>query len=246
LAKLANDTQPLVRIEEGDLVVLSSRFIPGNERTIHSVINSLCKRGAEVLYEPLAPVHVSGHARRDELNEMIRLVRPRHFAPIHGEYRHLALHQALAIKSGIAERDCFLLEDGDTLVMNGTEVRRGTSVAAGRIVENGEELGDPSLIRERRALAQEGTVIAIVAVSTRTGRIVAGPHLLSRGVISGDGTSSHMMRARTEIIERLRVLDEYGRTDEAQIRDEMVRALRRYFSNSTGKRPIILPYVMEV
>jgi ribonuclease J len=246
LAKLANDTQPLVRIEEGDVVVLSSRFIPGNERTIHSVINSLCKRGAEVLYEPVAPVHVSGHARREELSEMIRLVRPRNFVPIHGEYRHLVLHQALALKTGVAERGCFLLEDGDTLVMNGAEIRQGTSVPAGRIVEDGEELGAPSLIRERRALAQEGTVIAIVAVSTRTGKIVAGPQLLSRGVISGDGTSPHMVRARSEIVERLKVLDGYGRSDGAQIRDEMVRALRRYFSNSIGKRPIILPYVMEV
>src|SRR6516225_5323413 len=246
LAKLANDTQPLVRIEEGDVVVLSSRFIPGNERTIHSVINSLYKRGAEVLYEPVAPVHVSGHARRDELREMIRLVRPRHFVPIHGEYRHLVLHQALAIKSGIAERDCFLLEDGDTLVMNGGEMRQGNSVPAGRIVEDGEALGDPSLIRERRALAQGGTVIAIVAVSARTGRVVAGPHLLSRGVVNEDGTSPHMNRARSEVIERLRVLNDYGRSDGAQIRDEMVRALRRYFSNSIGKRPIILPHVMEV
>ncbi|MBV8055810.1 MAG: ribonuclease J [Deltaproteobacteria bacterium] len=246
LAKLANDTQPLVRIEEGDVVVLSSRFIPGNERTIHTVINSLYKRGAQVLYDPLAPVHVSGHARRDELREMIRLVRPRHFVPIHGEYRHLVLHRALAINSGIAERNCFLLEDGDTLVMNSGETRRGNSVSAGRIVEDGEALGDPSLIRERRALAQEGTVIAIVALSARTGKIVAGPHLLSRGVVSGDGASSHMSRARNEIVERLRVLDEYGRSDGAQIRDEMLRALRRYFSSSIGKRPIILPYVMEV
>jgi ribonuclease J len=246
LAKLATDAQPSVPIEEGDIVVLSSRFIPGNERTIHSIINSLFKRGAEVLYDPVAPVHVSGHARREELSEMIRLVRPRHFVPIHGEYRHLVLHRALAIKSGVAERNCFLLEDGDTLVMNGGEIRRGTSVSAGRIVEVGEELGDPSLIRERRALAREGTVIAIVAMSARTGKIVAGPHLLSRGVVSGDGTSSHLIRARREIIERLRVLDEYGCSDGAQIRDEMVRALRRYFSNSIGKRPIILPCVMEV
>jgi len=246
LAKLANDAQPLVRIEEGDVVVLSSRFIPGNERTIHSVINSLYKRGAQVLYDPLAPVHVSGHARREELREIIRLVRPRHFVPIHGEYRHLVLHRALAVESGIAERNCFLLEDGDMLVMNGGEMRRGNSVPAGRIVEDGEALGDPSLIRERRALAQGGTVIAIVAVSARTGRVVAGPHLLSRGVVNEDGTSPHMNRARSEVIERLRVLNDYGRSDGAQIRDEMVRALRRYFSNSIGKRPIILPHVMEV
>jgi ribonuclease J len=246
LAKLASDTQPLVRVEDGDVVVLSSRFIPGNERTIQAVINSLYKRGAEVLYEPLAPVHVSGHARRDELSEMIRLVRPKYFVPIHGEYRHLVLHRALAIKNGMAEANCFLLEDGDTLVMNGLDVRRGHSVPAGRMAEDGEELTDPSIIRERRALAQEGTVVAVVAISSRTGKIVAGPHLLSRGVISGDGTSSVMRLARSEVIERLRVLDGYGRVDGALIRNEMVRALRRYFNSSVGKRPIIVPHVMEV
>ena len=177
---------------------------------------------------------------------MIRLVRPRYFVPIHGEYRHLALHRALAIQCGVAETNSFLLQDGETLVLNGTMARRGSSILTGRLVEDGEALGDPSLIRERRALAQEGTVIAIVAVSTRTGRIIAGPHLLSRGVVGGDGTSVHMTRARSEIAERLRVLDEDGRSDGAQIRDEIVRTLRRYFSSSIGKRPIILPHVMEV
>jgi ribonuclease J len=247
LAKLAIGTQPLVRIEDGDVVVLSSRFIPGNERTIHTLVNHLYKRGAEVLYDTVAPVHVSGHAKRDELRELIKLVRPRHFVPIHGEYRHLALHRALAIETGVPERNCFLVEDGETIVMTGDGgIRRGNSVPAGRIVEDGEELGDPALIRERRVLAQEGTVIAIVVVSSLTGKIVAGPDLLSRGVVSDDGTSDHMSRARSEITERLRVLNSYGRSDGVQIREEMVRALRRYFSSSIGKRPIIVPYVMEV
>jgi ribonuclease J len=247
LAKLATGTQPLVRIEEGDAVVLSSRFIPGNERTIHTLVNHLYKRGAEVLYDTVAPVHVSGHARRDELKEMIRLVRPRHFVPIHGEYRHLALHRALAIESGVSEDNCFLLEDGETIVMTAEgEVRRGNSVPAGRLAEDGDELGDPALIRERRALAQEGTVIAIVAISSRTGKIVAGPDLLSRGLVAGDGTSPHMSRARSEVIERLRLLDGEGRSDRVQIREEMVRGLRRYFISSIGKRPLIVPYVMEV
>ncbi|HKV54316.1 MAG TPA: ribonuclease J [Candidatus Binataceae bacterium] len=247
LMKLASDTHPAVHIEDGDVVVLSSRFIPGNERTIHTLVNNLYRRGAEVLYDTVAPVHVSGHANRDELSELIRLVRPRYFVPIHGEYRHLTLHRALAMQAGIPERNCFLLEDGDTLVMTGTgEARRGHMVECGRIAEDGEELGDPSVIRERRALAHDGTVVAVLAVSARTGKIVSGPDLLSRGVVSGDGTSPHMARARGEILERLRLLDPYGRNDRSQLRDEMVRALRRYFSDTTGKRPIIVPFVMEV
>jgi ribonuclease J len=246
LAKLATDTHPAVRIEHDDVIVLSSRFIPGNERTIHTLVNHLFKRGAEVIYETVAPVHVSGHACRDELAEMIRLVRPRHFVPIHGEYRHLVHHVALAIEAGIEERNCFLLEDGDTIVMTGDEVRRGRTVETGRVAADGDDLGDPGLIRERRALAHDGTVVAIVAISARTGKIVAGPDLLSRGVVSGDGTSPHIARARTEVMERLRVLSGFDHNDGSRLRDEMVRTLRRYFSDTIGKRPIIVPYVMEV
>ncbi len=243
LAKLASDTHPTVRVQRDDVVVLSSRFIPGNERTINTVVNHLMKRGAEVLYEAVAPVHVSGHASREELAEMIRLVKPRHFVPIHGEYRHLARHHALAIEAGVAERNCFLLEDGDTLVMSGGEVRRGRSVAAGRVVTDGAEFGDPGLLRERRALAHDGTVVAIVAVSAHTGRIVAGPDLISRGVVGGDGSSPHMVRARAEVAQRLRA---FARADDPRLKEEIVRALRRYFSDAIGKRPIIVPYVMEV
>ncbi len=107
-----------MQIDPGDVVVLSSRFIPGNERTINALVNRLYKLGAEVFYEAVAPVHVSGHASRDELAEMIALTRPKYFVPIHGEFRHLARHLALAIEAGIPERNCFLLEDGDSLVLD--------------------------------------------------------------------------------------------------------------------------------
>jgi ribonuclease J len=246
LAKLATDSHPAVRVEADDVVVLSSRFIPGNERTIHTLVNHLYNRGAEDYYDAVAPVHVSGHACREELAEMIRLVRPRHFVPIHGEYRHLTRHIRLAAECGVAESDCFLLEDGDTLVMSGNEVRRGRKVEVGRVAADGEDLGSPALIRERRALAHDGTVIAILAISTDTGKIVGGPDLLSRGLVSGDGASPHMARARTEVMERLRSANGFARGDSTRLRDEMTRALRRYFSETLGKRPIIVPYVMEV
>ena len=246
LAKLASDTHPQVHIERNDVVVLSSRFIPGNERTINTLVNNLFKRGAEVFYDAVAPVHVSGHASRDELIELIKLVRPAYFVPIHGEYRHLTRHHALAIEAGVPQANCFLLEDGDSLVMEDGALRRGRTVRAGRIVADGEELGDPALLRERRALAHDGTVIAIVAVSARNGKIVAGPDLLSRGVVSGDGTSPHMARARTELSIRIRSLSAAMRDDPERLKDEMVRALRRYFGDAINRRPIIVPYVMEV
>lgn len=245
LTRLATDTHPAVRIDEGDVVVMSSRFIPGNERTIHTMINRLYKRGAEIFYDGVAPVHVSGHACRDELAEMIRLTRPRYFVPIHGEYRHLARHLALAARNGVAERDCFLLEDGETLVMTGREVRRGARVEAGRIVADGEIFGDPSLIGERRVLARDGTVIAVLAISAVTGEIVAGPDLLSRGVASGDGASPYLIEAKHDLIERLHHLNGFAR-DGVRLREEMARSLRRYFADVLGKRPLIVPYVMEV
>lgn len=247
LTRLAVDTHPAVRLGSGDLVVLSSRLIPGNERAIYTVVNHLFKRGAEVLYEGVAPVHVSGHACRDELTEMIRLVRPRHFVPIHGEYRHLVRHRQLAIEAGVAERDCFLLEDGETLVLTASGARRGPEVPTGRLIAETEEPGGSlELVRERRALARDGTVVAILAISSVTGRIVAGPDLISRGVVEGDGPSPHLERARAELSGRLRALDGEIRGDLGRLRHEMARALRHYFSATAGKRPVIVPYVMEV
>ncbi|MBF6559600.1 MAG: ribonuclease J [Candidatus Binataceae bacterium] len=246
LAKLAVDGHPRVRIAADDAVVLSSRFIPGNERTINTLVNHLCKRGAEVYYDAVAPVHVSGHACRDELAELIRLVRPKHFIPIHGEYRHLTGHRKLAIAAGVTERNCFLLENGETLVLEDGAARRGRTAPAGRIVADGEDLGGPELMRERRTLAHDGTVIAIVAISARDGKIVAGPDLLSRGVVSGDGSSPHLTRARTELALRIRGLNGFVRDDPERLKEEMVRMLRRYFSDAIRKRPMIVPYVVEV
>jgi ribonuclease J len=242
LAKLAADTHPTVHVQKDDVVVLSSRFIPGNERTINTLVNHLVKRGAEVFYEGVAPVHVSGHASRDELAEMITLVKPRHFVPIHGEYRHLERHRRLAIEAGVPAGNCHLLENGDTLVMGGDEVRRGRAVEAGRVVADGTETSDPAVLRERRALAHDGTVVAILAVSAHTGKIVAGPDLLTRGV-GGDGGPSHLSRARAEVAQRIRA---FARADDPRVKEEIVRTLRRYFGDTIGKRPIIVPHVVEV
>jgi ribonuclease J len=246
LAKIAGDAHPRVRIEHGDVVVLSSRFIPGNERTINTLVNRLYKQGADVVYDAVAPVHVSGHASQDELAEMITLTRPRHFVPIHGEYRHLSRHVALAIGAGIPEKNCFLLEDGDSLVLSGGEARRGSTVEAGRVMLEGADGGDPAVVSERRVLARDGTVTAVVVLSAKTGRIVAGPDLLSRGLVSGDGTSAHMRRAKEELTRRLNALGSPLHANDSRVKEEIVRAIRRYFSDELGRRPLVIPYVTEV
>lgn len=247
LAKLSNGTHPRIQIEPEDVVVLSSRFIPGNERIINTLVNRLYKLGAEVFYDAVAPVHVSGHASRDELAEMLLLTRPKYFVPIHGEFRHLARHLALAIEAGIPERNCFLLEDGDTLVLSGTQAHRGQNVDSGRVMidEDGAR-GDVAVLGERRVLAQEGTVTAILIVSAKTGQIIAGPDLVSRGVVSGDGTSEHMRHARDELAARLRYLGGPYRADAISLKDEVVRTIRGYFSEELGKRPLVVPHVVEV
>jgi ribonuclease J len=246
LAKLAGDAHRRVRIEHGDVVVLSSRFIPGNERTINTLVNRLYRQGADVVYDAVAPVHVSGHAGQDELAELIALTRPRHFVPIHGEYRHLSRHVSLAIAAGIPEHNCFLLEDGDSLVINGITARRGPTVEAGRVMLEGADDGDPAVVGERRVLAHDGTVMAVVVLSSKTGHIVAGPDLLSRGLVSGDGTSLHMRRAKEETTRRLAALGGSLHANDPRVKEEIVRAIRRYFSDELGKRPLVIPYVTEV
>jgi ribonuclease J len=245
LVRIATDSHARVRVDPGDTVVLSSRFIPGNERTIHALINHLYKRGAEVYYETVAPVHVSGHASRDELIEMLQLTKPRYFVPIHGEYRHLARHVALAIETGVPEDHCFLLEDGDTLMMSAAGARRGAAVVAGREpFEEGE--GEAEVFRERSALARQGTVFAVIAISAKTGAIVAGPDLLSRGVITGNGTSSLMRRAQAGLRQRLLEFDGPLRADSARLKEEVVRTLSDYFHDAFGMHPLVVPCVMEV
>ena len=246
LSKLAADSHPRVRIEQGDMVVLSSRFIPGNERTINTLVNRLYRQGAEVVYDAVAPVHVSGHASQDELTELIALTKPRCFIPIHGEYRHLKRHVELAIVAGIPEENCFLLEDGDSLLVNGGDARRGPTVEAGRVILEGADAGDPAVIGERRVLARDGVVTAFLVLSSKTGRVIAGPDLISRGLVSGDGTSAHMRRAKEELTRRLAAMGGPLRANEPRIKEEIVRAIRHYFSDELGKRPLVIPYVTEV
>ncbi|HLX38879.1 MAG TPA: ribonuclease J, partial [Candidatus Binataceae bacterium] len=246
LSKLAIDNHPRVHVESGDVVVLSSRFIPGNERAIQSVVNQLYKLGAEVVYDAVAPVHVSGHANRDELADLIALVKPRYFVPIHGEYRHLSRHVGLAIEAGIPERNCFLLEDGDSLVLTGAEAYRSKKFHTARILMEAGEPEDVALIGERRSLAHDGTVVAMIAVSASSGTIVGGPDLFSRGFVSGDGTSEHLRRGREEVRMRLDLIPRPHHPDDARIKDEVVHTLRHFFIRNVGKRPFIMVHVMEV
>ncbi len=166
--------------------------------------------------------------------------------PIHGEYRHLKRHIDVAVECGVRSSGCFLLQDGEPLIMDRDGAHRGAKVESGKTVWDGRALEDESLLHERETLARSGTVAAMVVVDQRSGEILAGPELISRGFISGDGLSEHMTRAREELRRSLEGRLTGHRHQERELKDEVVRALRAYFAEEVGRTPVILPWVVEL
>lgn len=246
LARLARGEHPDLAVAPGDLVVLSSRFIPGNEIAIGQVVNELCRRGAEVAYEGLAPLHVSGHAQAEEQRRLIRLARPAHFVPIHGEFRHLSRHAAHAAAEGVAGRD--VLVDGQVLELADAGVRvLDEPVATGRVYTDrdallGADIG-ALVVRDRRLLAETGLCIAVLAIERTTGAVVRGPELFARGVAGFEGAEEEL---RAEVLAGLAELSPQARTDPAEVQEAVRLAVRRFFRRTTGKKPPVLPVVLEL
>jgi ribonuclease J len=247
LVRIAMDAHPKVALEPGDTVVLSSRIIPGNERAIANLVNHLYRRGAVVHYGRTAPVHVSGHASQEELKLVLNLVRPRHFVPVHGEYRHLVRHCRLAAEVGVPADGCHLLEDGDVLELDAAGARRGERVAAGRVFVDGRGIGgvEGVVLRDRRHLSEGGLVLAVLAVAQHSGDVIAGPDLITRGVVAEEASADVLERARAEVLEALAAVNPESRTDPAEVKEEVRKALRRYFKR-LERRPVILPFVLEM
>lgn len=246
LARIAMDDHKQVHIGAGDTVIMSSRIIPGNEKPIGDVINHLYRRGADVLHEPHAGLHVSGHASQSELQLMLQLTRPRYFVPVHGEYRHLVRHAALAAEMGVV--DSFVLEDGNVLEIDAAGARQVESVASGRVFVDGKGVGDVGdvVLRDRRHLSDGGLVLAILAVNQHTGEIISGPDLISRGFVFEDDSQPYFERAKEAVLEALAALAPESRTALAEVKEEMRKTLRRYFKKTLERRPVILPVVMEL
>jgi ribonuclease J len=247
LARLSRAEHPDLRIGPGDLVILSSRSIPGNEVATGQVVNDLFRLGVDVLYDG-ARLHASGHAREDELRELLRLVRPERFVPIHGEYRQLARHAAHAAAEGLAADRVHLLQNGRVLELSDDGGRvLPEPVPTGRVYADRELLGEGEVgalvIRDRRLLAEAGLVIAVLAVEKASGAAVRGPDLFAMGVAGFEGAEAAVRG------EALRAFDELtpaarGATAEAQ--EALRTAIRRWFRRETGKRPTVLPIVLEL
>ena len=247
LHRVALDDHKTIKIQPGDNVILSSKFIPGNEKTISNLINHLYRRGAEVHYEKVSEIHVSGHASQEELKTMLQLTRPRYFVPIHGEYRHLVRHCRLAEQVGVPEENCFILEDGDVLELTANGAHKANPIQVGKVFVDGKGVGDvgPVVIRDRRHLSEDGMVLAVLAIHQQSGQIVSGPDLISRGFVRDEEGEEILEQARKIVLETFSGMNRETRADRAELQEEIRVALRRYFRKKLERRPVVLPYIVE-
>ena len=248
LARMSSGTHKQIKIKKGDTVVLSSKFIPGNEKAITKIINNLYRKGADVIYEKISDIHVSGHAFREELKLMIKLTQPRYFIPIHGEYRHLILHSRLAEEVGILKENVLLAENGQIVEFDKKGGRVNGRVPTGRVLVDGKGVGDVgrSVLKERRVLSEEGMVAVTMAFDEETGVVVYGPEIVSRGFVFETSSGYLLEDAQCVVLEIVEELtpDFDNRVD--KIRSKIKTALRQYFFFTIGRRPVILPFIMEV
>jgi ribonuclease J len=247
LALMAAGENRFVKVGEGDLVVLSSHAIPGNESNVGKVIDGLCRAGAEVVHSGLAPVHASGHAMREELKLLLSLARPRSFIPVHGEFRHLLHHTRLAREMGVPPEGILLAEDGDVVELTVDAIEFVGEVPSGYLYVDGI-VGDigPGVLRDRRLLAEEGVIVVVVTVDAKTGSVLTGPEIITRGWVYAPEADKLLDEAREVVLEAVEERPEPGPPDFETLKRRARAALGRFVQERTRRRPMIVPVVMEV
>jgi ribonuclease J len=250
LSRVAVDSHKHISIHPGDMVVLSSRIIPGNEKTIFRMIDHLSKRGADVMYGNMnPPLHVSGHGSMEELRLVLNLVRPRYFVPVHGEYRQLSKHVRLASHlRGIGLEEAFILETGDILEMDTRGARRAGRATVGRVCIDsgavGEVVGD-MVIRDRRVISEDGIVLPIIAINKHSGKIESAPEIVSRG-FALESDPEFMKSARAFLQKTLDASSAEEKSDVGVMKEKIRAELKRYISRETQRRPMIMPVILEI
>jgi len=250
LPRVAVNSHRWVTVEPGDEVVVSARVIPGNENAIFRMIDHLYRRGVRVHYQDGSqpPVHVSGHGSAEELKLMLNLVRPKFFVPIHGEYRQLHRHRALAKELAAVAEETFLLESGDILEFDERGTRRAGRVPVGRVCIDVGTLDEVEevILKERRHISEDGIVIPILAINEHTGQLQTPPEIVSRGFVPLEEAPELVESARAVILKTIEKsnLEEVG--DWGVVKEKIRTALRRHFNQETGKQPMILPVILEV
>jgi ribonuclease J len=247
LVRMANRDHKHVHIQRGDTIILSSTPVPGNESLVNRTVDSLFKQGAQVIYSKLGQVHVHGHGSQEELKLILSLVKPKFFAPIHGEYRHLSLHALLAESVGIPATNIFVLEDGDILELNANYARKNGKVNSGHVYVDGLSVGDIGgvVLRTRRMLSRDGIVVAIIAVNRQTGKLVGKPDIVSRGFVD-ERDFGDMIEESRQVLAK--ALDHAGgrNTEWSFINSKVRDTLDKFFYDRTKRRPMILPFMVKV
>jgi len=248
LSRMAASEHRKVNIVEGDTIIISATPIPGNEKLVSKVINQLFKKGAEVIYGSQENIHVSGHACQEELKLMQTLVRPKHFIPVHGEYRHLKQHGELAIKLGLDSKNVVIPDVGDVIEVTRNGIKKNGSVISGQIFVDGLGVGDVGniVLRDRKHLSQDGILTVVVTLSKENKTIVAGPDIISRGFVYVRESESLMDEARDIVRNTLLDCEEKNISDWATLKSNVRDELRSYLYEKTKRKPMILPIIMEI
>jgi len=247
LARFAAQRHPFVNVLKGDWVVISARPIPGNERLVHQTVNNLYRHGARVFYSEVGHVHVTGHAQRDELREMLDAVRPRYFIPVHGEYRQLVQHADVAREAGLSDDRIIVVEDGETVELGTDSIHIGPKVSTGLVFVDGLGVGDVEqvVLRDRKHLAEDGILIVTLTVDRETAIVRAGPDLISRGLIEPELSSKLMADAREAAMASIaRLADTHA--DVNTLREVIHDAVSQTVWKKTRRRPMVIPVVLEI
>ncbi|MFZ3064491.1 MAG: ribonuclease J, partial [Nitrospirota bacterium] len=248
LARMAVNEHKDVQIEEGDTVVLSSRVIPGNEKAISRIINHLFRRGANVIYEDVSDIHVSGHASQEEQKLMMCLVRPKFFVPIHGEYRHLIYHARLAETLGISKDNIFILEDGDVLELNEDAAVKKEKVQAGRVFVDGKVIGDVGniVLRDRMRLGTDGIIVVFVGIEKMTGKVVTGPDIVTRGFVFEEESQELIEEMKRVVSDLLGQLEQELMADWVLVKTKVRNTLKKSLIKKMDRKPMIIPIIIEL
>src|SRR5437867_3228076 len=247
LARFAAQRHPFVNVLKDDWVVISARPIPGNERMVHQTVNNLYRHGARVLYSEVGNVHVTGHAQREELRDMLQAVRPKYFIPVHGEYRQLLLHSELARETGIEPERIAVVEDGETVELDAGSMTRGEKIGTGLVYVDGIGVGDVEqvVLRDRLHLAEDGILVVTLTLDRDTGTVRAGPDLISRGVIEPELSTRLMADARKAALESIRRLVD-SHPELSLVQEAIHDAVSKTVYKQTRRRPMVIPVITEI
>ncbi|MDD2509691.1 MAG: ribonuclease J [Syntrophomonas sp.] len=248
LTRIATADHRWVAIEPGDTVIISATPIPGNEKLVAKTVDLLFRQGAEVIYEKGAGVHVSGHASQEELKILLNLIRPRYFIPVHGEYRHLMKHAKLAESLGIPRSRIFVAENGQIIEVGKKKAVTSGKVTAGKVLVDGLGVGDVGniVLRDRKQLSQDGIMIVVVTINKESGEVVAGPDIVSRGFVYVRESEKLIENAKEKVNEALEVCSKRNISEWAVIKAQVREKLGKHLYEKTGRRPMILPIIVEV